>query len=183
MCCHSFTPWALVIISFFFFYMQHINGSRPPPHFVYDPSIFAFRSLSTLKPLSPIAPVEDPSCAYWTCTQKSQESSYQSAAPGTWRAHILNRYQDPWYQEIGVLSLVCFTCHYNFWRLSERKCMCIEQARHICCDAIIKILLIHRRQVSYKWSKHIILITDLQWVGVLSQTWLISEAKLGKACM
>ncbi|XP_016846929.1 uncharacterized protein LOC100562670 isoform X2 [Anolis carolinensis] len=43
---------------------QHINGSRPPPHFVYDPSIFAFRSLSTLKPLSPIAPVEEPSCAY-----------------------------------------------------------------------------------------------------------------------
>ncbi|KAM6459908.1 uncharacterized protein PHA67_008675 isoform 2-T2 [Liasis olivaceus] len=43
---------------------QHINGSRAPPHFVYDPSIFAFRSLSTLKPLSPIAPVEEPSCAY-----------------------------------------------------------------------------------------------------------------------
>ncbi|XP_062980248.1 uncharacterized protein LOC134397484 isoform X2 [Elgaria multicarinata webbii] len=43
---------------------QHINGSRPPPHFVYDPSTFAFRSLSTLNPLSPIAPVEDPPCAY-----------------------------------------------------------------------------------------------------------------------
>ncbi|XP_027644362.1 uncharacterized protein LOC101915276 isoform X1 [Falco peregrinus] len=41
-----------------------INGGRPPPHFVYDPSTFAFRSLSTLKPLSPIAPVEEPSCAY-----------------------------------------------------------------------------------------------------------------------
>uniref|UniRef100_A0A8D0GLN6 Uncharacterized protein n=1 Tax=Sphenodon punctatus TaxID=8508 RepID=A0A8D0GLN6_SPHPU len=43
---------------------QSINGSRPPPHLVYDPSTFAFRSLSTLKPLSPIAPVEEPSCAY-----------------------------------------------------------------------------------------------------------------------
>ncbi|XP_026701743.1 uncharacterized protein LOC113478625 isoform X3 [Athene cunicularia] len=43
---------------------QSINGGRPPPHFVYDPSTFAFRSLSTLKPLSPIAPVEEPSCAY-----------------------------------------------------------------------------------------------------------------------
>ena len=40
---------------------QSINGGRPPPHFVYDPSTFAFRSLSTLKPLSPIAPVEEPS--------------------------------------------------------------------------------------------------------------------------
>ncbi|XP_026551394.1 uncharacterized protein LOC113433190 [Pseudonaja textilis] len=44
--------------------IRHINSSRPPPHFVYDPSIFAFQSLSTLKPLSPIAPVEEPSCAY-----------------------------------------------------------------------------------------------------------------------
>ncbi|XP_020648794.1 uncharacterized protein LOC110078705 isoform X2 [Pogona vitticeps] len=44
--------------------IRHINGSRPPPHFVYDPSMFAFRSLSTLKPLSPVAPVEEPSCAY-----------------------------------------------------------------------------------------------------------------------
>ncbi|XP_019382808.1 PREDICTED: uncharacterized protein LOC109304582 isoform X1 [Gavialis gangeticus] len=44
--------------------IRSINGSRPPPHFVYDPSNFAFRSLSTLKPLSPIAPVEEPSCAY-----------------------------------------------------------------------------------------------------------------------
>lgn len=44
--------------------LQSINGGRPPPHFMYDPSTFAFRSLSTLKPLSPIAPVEEPSCAY-----------------------------------------------------------------------------------------------------------------------
>ncbi|XP_039193007.1 uncharacterized protein LOC120305356 isoform X3 [Crotalus tigris] len=44
--------------------IRHINSSRPSPHFVYDPSIFAFQSLSTLKPLSPIAPVEEPSCAY-----------------------------------------------------------------------------------------------------------------------
>ncbi|XP_051470043.1 uncharacterized protein LOC127382445 isoform X1 [Apus apus] len=44
--------------------IRSINGGRPPPHFVYDPSTFAFRSLSTLKPLSPIAPVEEPSCAY-----------------------------------------------------------------------------------------------------------------------
>ncbi|XP_005043278.1 PREDICTED: uncharacterized protein LOC101810167 isoform X3 [Ficedula albicollis] len=43
---------------------QSISGGRPPPHFMYDPSTFAFRSLSTLKPLSPIAPVEEPSCAY-----------------------------------------------------------------------------------------------------------------------
>lgn len=44
--------------------LQSISGGRPPPHFMYDPSTFAFRSLSTLKPLSPIAPVEEPSCAY-----------------------------------------------------------------------------------------------------------------------
>ncbi|KAI1240639.1 hypothetical protein IHE44_0009073 [Lamprotornis superbus] len=37
--------------------IRSINGGRPPPHFVYDPSTFAFRSLSTLKPLSPIAPL------------------------------------------------------------------------------------------------------------------------------
>uniref|UniRef100_A0A8C3R603 Uncharacterized protein n=1 Tax=Cyanoderma ruficeps TaxID=181631 RepID=A0A8C3R603_9PASS len=44
--------------------IRSVSGGRPPPHFVYDPSTFAFRSLSTLKPLSPIAPVEEPSCAY-----------------------------------------------------------------------------------------------------------------------
>ncbi|KAM5164703.1 uncharacterized protein ACMZJ9_007140 [Mantella aurantiaca] len=37
---------------------------RQPPHYVYDPATFAFRSLSTIKPISPIVPVEEPSCAY-----------------------------------------------------------------------------------------------------------------------
>ncbi|XP_030051640.1 uncharacterized protein LOC115465355 [Microcaecilia unicolor] len=44
--------------------IRSIGGSRPTPHYIYDPSTFAFRSLSTLKPLSPIAPIEEPSCAY-----------------------------------------------------------------------------------------------------------------------
>ncbi|XP_069092327.1 uncharacterized protein [Pleurodeles waltl] len=46
------------------FKIRSINSSRQPPHYVYDPSIFAFRSLSTVKPLSPKAPLEEPSCAY-----------------------------------------------------------------------------------------------------------------------
>lgn len=58
---------------------QSINGGRPPPHFVYDPSTFAFRSLSTLKPLSPIAPVEEPSCAYWRNFSKNLRN-YQPTA-------------------------------------------------------------------------------------------------------
>ncbi|KAM4694576.1 uncharacterized protein O3C94_005078 [Discoglossus pictus] len=44
--------------------IRSINGGRQPPHYVYDPAIFSFRSLSTVKPISPIAPVEEPSCAY-----------------------------------------------------------------------------------------------------------------------
>ncbi|XP_075719588.1 uncharacterized protein LOC142760322 [Rhinoderma darwinii] len=44
--------------------IRSINGGRQPPHFVYDPAIFAFRSLSTVKPISPIVAVEEPSCAY-----------------------------------------------------------------------------------------------------------------------
>ncbi|XP_069624439.1 uncharacterized protein [Ranitomeya imitator] len=44
--------------------IRNINGGRQPPHFVYDPAIFAFRSLSTVKPISPIVAVEEPSCAY-----------------------------------------------------------------------------------------------------------------------
>ncbi|KAM9315792.1 uncharacterized protein PAF06_006775 [Gastrophryne carolinensis] len=44
--------------------IRSINGGRQPPHYVYDPAIFAFRSLSNIKPISPIVPVEEPSCAY-----------------------------------------------------------------------------------------------------------------------
>lgn len=44
--------------------IRSFNGGRQPPHFVYDPAIFAFRSLSTVKPISPIVAVEEPSCAY-----------------------------------------------------------------------------------------------------------------------
>ncbi|XP_075451515.1 uncharacterized protein LOC142492602 isoform X1 [Ascaphus truei] len=44
--------------------IRSINGSRQPPHYVYDPATFAFRSLTTVKPISPIVPVEEPSCAY-----------------------------------------------------------------------------------------------------------------------
>ncbi|XP_077345550.1 uncharacterized protein LOC143989336 [Lithobates pipiens] len=44
--------------------IRSIGGGRQPPHYVYDPAMFAFRSLSTIKPISPIVPVEEPSCAY-----------------------------------------------------------------------------------------------------------------------
>ncbi|XP_048387329.1 uncharacterized protein si:dkey-16j16.4 isoform X3 [Stegostoma tigrinum] len=43
---------------------QSISGSCPPPRYLYDPSSFAFRSLSTLAPMSPMAPIEEPPCAY-----------------------------------------------------------------------------------------------------------------------
>ncbi|XP_078397466.1 uncharacterized protein LOC144680376 isoform X1 [Cetorhinus maximus] len=44
--------------------IRSISGSCPPPRYLYDPSSFAFRSLSTLTPMSPMAPVEEPPCAY-----------------------------------------------------------------------------------------------------------------------
>ncbi|XP_041418166.1 MGC86483 protein isoform X1 [Xenopus laevis] len=44
--------------------IRSINGGRQPPHYVYDPAMFAFRSLSTVKPISPLVPIEEPSCAY-----------------------------------------------------------------------------------------------------------------------
>ncbi|NP_001087460.1 MGC86483 protein [Xenopus laevis] len=44
--------------------IRSINGGRQPPHYVYDPAMFAFRSLSTVKPISPLVPIEEPSRAY-----------------------------------------------------------------------------------------------------------------------
>ncbi|XP_053568632.1 uncharacterized protein LOC128658154 isoform X2 [Bombina bombina] len=44
--------------------IRNINGNHQAPHYVYDPAIFAFRSLSTIKPISPIVPIEEPSRAY-----------------------------------------------------------------------------------------------------------------------
>ncbi|XP_048830411.1 uncharacterized protein si:dkey-16j16.4 isoform X1 [Brienomyrus brachyistius] len=40
----------------------NLTGSRPPPRFAYDPSVFAFRSLSTIPPRSPLTPPEEPPC-------------------------------------------------------------------------------------------------------------------------
>lgn len=43
--------------------IRNLAGSRPPPRYTYDPSIFAFRSLSTVPPCSPLNPGEDPPCS------------------------------------------------------------------------------------------------------------------------
>ncbi|XP_066559284.1 uncharacterized protein LOC136749172 isoform X2 [Amia ocellicauda] len=43
--------------------IRSLSGSRPPPRYAYDPSIFAFRSLSTAPPCSPLTPPEEPPCA------------------------------------------------------------------------------------------------------------------------
>ncbi|XP_064412658.1 uncharacterized protein SI:DKEY-16J16.4 isoform X2 [Latimeria chalumnae] len=43
---------------------QSVNNNRPPPRYLYDPSTFAFRSLSTLKPISPMTAMEEPPCAF-----------------------------------------------------------------------------------------------------------------------
>lgn len=42
---------------------QSLAGSRPSPRFPYDPSIFAFHSLSTGPPFSVLTQPEDPSCS------------------------------------------------------------------------------------------------------------------------
>ncbi|KAM4624884.1 uncharacterized protein ACJ7VT_003380 isoform 2-T2 [Polymixia lowei] len=42
--------------------IRSLTGTRPPPRYTYDPSIFAFRSLSTAPPCSPLTPSEDPPC-------------------------------------------------------------------------------------------------------------------------
>ncbi|XP_072313416.1 uncharacterized protein [Eucyclogobius newberryi] len=39
------------------------SSSRPPPRYTYDPSIFAFRSLSTVPPCSPLNSSDDPPCS------------------------------------------------------------------------------------------------------------------------
>ncbi|XP_053315977.1 uncharacterized protein LOC128483730 [Spea bombifrons] len=44
--------------------IRNISGARQSPHYVYDPAMFAFRSLSTVKSISPLVPVEEPSRAY-----------------------------------------------------------------------------------------------------------------------
>ncbi|XP_010890669.2 uncharacterized protein si:dkey-16j16.4 [Esox lucius] len=42
--------------------IRNLTGTRPPPRYAYDPSIYAFRSLSTAPPCSPLTPSEDPPC-------------------------------------------------------------------------------------------------------------------------
>ncbi|KAF4084322.1 hypothetical protein AMELA_G00127370 [Ameiurus melas] len=43
--------------------IRNLTGSRHPPRYSYDPSIFAFRSLSTAPPCSPLLSNEEPPCA------------------------------------------------------------------------------------------------------------------------
>ncbi|CAN0400995.1 unnamed protein product [Lampetra fluviatilis] len=40
-----------------------IRSVSTGPRYICDPSVFAFRSLSTLNPMAPMTPVEEPSCA------------------------------------------------------------------------------------------------------------------------
>ncbi|KAI4803688.1 hypothetical protein KUCAC02_025344 [Chaenocephalus aceratus] len=56
-CYGSRGRWSLVM------FKENLTGSRPPPRYTYDPSIFAFRSLSTVPPCSPLTPSEDPPCS------------------------------------------------------------------------------------------------------------------------
>ncbi|XP_030643036.1 uncharacterized protein LOC115823150 [Chanos chanos] len=43
--------------------IRNVSGSRPPPRYAYDPSIFAFRSLCNAPSCSPMIPSEEPPCA------------------------------------------------------------------------------------------------------------------------
>ncbi|KAM9465774.1 uncharacterized protein Hap1MRO34_015069 [Clarias gariepinus] len=43
--------------------IRNLTGGRHPPRYSYDPSIFAFRSLSTAPPCSPLLSSEEPPCA------------------------------------------------------------------------------------------------------------------------
>ncbi|XP_033861342.3 uncharacterized protein LOC117403361 [Acipenser ruthenus] len=43
--------------------IRSIRGSCPPPRYIYDPSSFAFHSLTTLKPQSPLLAAEETPCA------------------------------------------------------------------------------------------------------------------------
>ncbi|KAL4624265.1 hypothetical protein GN956_G18979 [Arapaima gigas] len=40
--------------------IRNLSSSRPPPRYAYDPSVFAFRSLSTVAPRSSLTPPEEP---------------------------------------------------------------------------------------------------------------------------
>ncbi|RXM37316.1 hypothetical protein EOD39_0673 [Acipenser ruthenus] len=42
---------------------QSISGSCPPPRYIYDPSSFTFRSLTTFRPQSPLTAAEETPCA------------------------------------------------------------------------------------------------------------------------
>lgn len=42
--------------------IRNLTGGRHAPRYSYDPSIFAFRSLSNAPPCSPLLPVEEPPC-------------------------------------------------------------------------------------------------------------------------
>ncbi|XP_026857290.2 uncharacterized protein si:dkey-16j16.4 isoform X1 [Electrophorus electricus] len=42
--------------------IRNLNSSRHPPRYTYDPSSFAFHSLSTAPPRSPLLASEEPSC-------------------------------------------------------------------------------------------------------------------------
>ncbi|XP_062325290.1 uncharacterized protein si:dkey-16j16.4 [Osmerus eperlanus] len=42
--------------------IRNLTGTRPPPRYAYDPSIFAFRSLSTALPRSPLTLADEPPC-------------------------------------------------------------------------------------------------------------------------
>ncbi|MEQ2181035.1 hypothetical protein GOODEAATRI_007264 [Goodea atripinnis] len=43
--------------------IRNLTGSRPPSRYSYDPSIFAFRSLSPAPPCRSLTPSEDPPCS------------------------------------------------------------------------------------------------------------------------
>ncbi|XP_041109110.1 uncharacterized protein LOC121317343 isoform X2 [Polyodon spathula] len=43
--------------------IRSISGSCPPPRYIYDPSSFTFRSLTTLRPRSPLTAAEETPCA------------------------------------------------------------------------------------------------------------------------
>lgn len=133
--------------------IRHIGGSRPPSHFVYDPSTFAFRSLSTLKPLSPVAPVEEPSCACWRRYSGIIIPIDCPVGIVGGRACIGNNHQDPWSHETGDFSLmsVCFSSHHRLRRLTERECTCIEQVRLWSLCAIMEMVS-HAQKAVFSWK-------------------------------
>lgn len=119
--------------------LQTVNGSSRTPKCLFDPSVFSFQSISTA--YSPLPPVEEPSCAYWTGVALAENyTSANLVILMVWVFHvwIFLEYMMPERKSLTVLTANMWFLHVC-WLLKPFLRYFLQRTQNLCSSIYFSV--------------------------------------------